>query len=657
MIFEPPASSALGSGKDELMLQLKTFLTGVGTSSRPQQKPQLCSTALYLLTHLQAARDAVLEYFGHVLDGMVARYNPQARGEAEERQNYNDEEEMILDELSRTLTDLVTTSPSPWASVVSTWCLDCLGKMSSKWSNKICGKVNTIHEKLSAWLSCSVGRVLLDLSADCLAKLMDSKVNTGGVTSGSSIMSDTDSCIAALLETSVKHAPHFDWVLGHIGSCFPQTMTQRVLSVGLRDFIACSRERPPSSGSGEAVLNRSPRLTSVVNILSHLTSTHLTDVQTALQSLLVSSVVTSPSPREASVATIPFMMALAGVSSGVRRALTTGLSRLLVPLLESLPGLYPHWVPAYFTQSSALASVTQLLLVTDRGGPELLLLLLRTGAGKGEVATAARLILNTVLAELFTQVHSGPRHRPEDVPLLTGMAGVLPSVQGLMLAESSVTVEAAATLTYLFCVHKGRRVSVGVVSHLLCHATSDAHVDTCLRMVDQLQQLHTCVVKEAVTMGIRDINCDKKMLVNNLVRLCGGERDNNPDSWREAVIACQPQLGECLTTPELTGLVLQLFLIVPPDTKMRLRSLYRLSEALVSVILATVTSEAGCEDKLSRVSGCEAVLHQLARIRCGLQVSLRFLVDASLNTGFCGYIGGKLDVEDASVRQKQVGRG
>ena len=48
---------------------------------------------------------------------------------------------------------------------------------------------------------------------------------------------------------------------------------------------------------------------------------------------------------------------------------------------------------------------------------------------------------------------------------------------------------------------------------------------------------------------------------------------------------------------------------------MRLRSLYRLSEAVVSVILATVSSEARCEDKVSR---------------------------------------GKLVTEDTSVRQKQV---
>ena len=49
------------------------------------------------------------------------------------------------------------------------------------------------------------------------------------------------------------------------------------------------------------------------------------------------------------------------------------------------------------------------------------------------------------------------------------------------------------------------------------------------------------MVKEAAREGIMDINCDKKLLVNN---------------W---------------TVP-----VLQQFLIVPSDTKMRLRSLYRL---------------------------------------------------------------------------------
>ena len=86
---------------------------------------------------------------------------------------------------------------------------------------------------------------------------------------------------------------------------------------------------------------------------------------------------------------------------------------------------------------------------------------------------AASIILNTILAELFTQIHSGPQHWPE-----------VPSIQEMILRESQVTVEAAAILTYLYCVHKGWRVSAGVISFLLCLATSEAHLDTCLKMVD-----------------------------------------------------------------------------------------------------------------------------------------------------------------------------
>lgn len=37
-------------------------------------------------------------------------------------------------------------------------------------------------------------------------------------------------------DTSVAHSPHFDWVVAHVGSCFPHTVITRVLSCGLKDF-------------------------------------------------------------------------------------------------------------------------------------------------------------------------------------------------------------------------------------------------------------------------------------------------------------------------------------------------------------------------------------------------------------------------------------
>ena len=199
--------------RDELLRQQKMFLAGAGSLGRSGVSGQLCETALYLLQHLPAAREAVLEWHGQVLDGVLARYSLEAGSSYEE--------EEMMSGMSRTFTRLVSTSPSPWAPIISSWALDCLGKLSSKWSSQVCGKSNSLHEKLSCWLKCPVARVLLDLSADCLSKLMDCSVENKELIG--STMSDTESCVAALLETSVRHTPHFDWVVAHIGSCFPHT--------------------------------------------------------------------------------------------------------------------------------------------------------------------------------------------------------------------------------------------------------------------------------------------------------------------------------------------------------------------------------------------------------------------------------------------------
>ena len=52
-------------------------------------------------------------------------------------------------------------------------------------------------------------------------------------------------CIKPLLETSATYTPHFDWVVAHIGSCFPGTIIERVLAVGLREFCA---QKPTDAG-------------------------------------------------------------------------------------------------------------------------------------------------------------------------------------------------------------------------------------------------------------------------------------------------------------------------------------------------------------------------------------------------------------------------
>lgn len=77
-------------------------------------------------------------------------------------------------------------------------------------------------------------------------------------------------------DTSVKHSPNFDWVVAHVGSCFPNTVITRVLSCGLKDFC---QNKSYVQGC------ESPKLKSVVGILGHLANSHSEDIQKALLDL------------------------------------------------------------------------------------------------------------------------------------------------------------------------------------------------------------------------------------------------------------------------------------------------------------------------------------------------------------------------------------
>lgn len=79
----------------------------------------------------------------------------------------------------------------------------------------------------------------------------------------------------------MKHSPNFDWVVAHVGSCFPNTVITRVLSVGLKDFT--------QNRSFDQVRS-SPKLKSVVGILGHLAGSHAKDIRQAIIGLFIVSI-------------------------------------------------------------------------------------------------------------------------------------------------------------------------------------------------------------------------------------------------------------------------------------------------------------------------------------------------------------------------------
>lgn len=127
---------------------------------------------------------------------------------------------------------------------------------------------------------------------------------------------DTESCVKNLLNTSLVHGPHFDWVVTHVGSCFPNTVVTRVLSCGLKDFCAMGYEHEVNN----------PKLNSVIGILGHLAANHSHDIRSALLDLfkwsLNEDVNDDRETRSQKFATVPFLINLAMLSSTLLKVIT-----------------------------------------------------------------------------------------------------------------------------------------------------------------------------------------------------------------------------------------------------------------------------------------------------------------------------------------------
>lgn len=123
-------------------------------------------------------------------------------------------------------------------------------------------------------------------------------------------------CVDALLVASVKYSPHFDWVVAHIGSCFPKTIVNRVLMCGLKDFCHGDQQQ---AGSTATTDEKIPKMTSVVGILGHLAGHHGRNIRDALLSLFQRSL--EPNPDDMSRSTVPFLLHLASLSPLLLRAI------------------------------------------------------------------------------------------------------------------------------------------------------------------------------------------------------------------------------------------------------------------------------------------------------------------------------------------------
>lgn len=325
----------------ELSQEIKSFISGVDAiQGRKLSVREHARCAVRLLRSVPACRGAVLEHLRGVYDEHVSAFLHNLETEGSGSSGVNSNLEDIIQEVHGVLSEFIRLNPRAWAPLVSTWAVDLLGQLSTKHAGRrVAPHSSSLNELLQLWMSCAATRSLMEAYSQCLAAML---------------AWCPDACVDALLDTSVQHSPHFDWVVAHIGSAFPGTIISRVLACGLKDFC--------SHGAKELVIgvdkgNRVPKIGSVVGILGHLASHHSDSIRKELLRMFQESLSPSSplSPTTSSTswesspqlrrAAVPFLLQLAAMSPNLFGAVSAELVELLRPpvliqlqaLLQGLP--------------------------------------------------------------------------------------------------------------------------------------------------------------------------------------------------------------------------------------------------------------------------------------------------------------------------------
>ena len=324
------------------------------------------------------------------------------------------------------------------------------------------------------WLACPATRMLIDLTTQSLEDLSQS---------------ETGACINALLETSVEHSPHFDWVVAHIGGCFPHTVVTRILACGLQDFILYGTE------SG----NVSPKLHSVVGILAHLSFSHATNIQKAVLDLFLTSCVDM---TEQHTAVVPYLVQLSSLSQDLLDIIVEQGVKAINP--ETIPCFTQQaaiWTTKYFSGREALVNlVVQQVVRCRQGGLAIVNVLLQYGASHLPAfpRDVASEFLEILLNEAAQVVQNSGRIMPTDVSFLQNLQPHVSNLCQLLLTHDTWQQGAVLRLLTLMALLQGPAVSNHVVTLLLQKKDPLKIVPLIRCYLKSVQGLHSQVVDTAV---------------------------------------------------------------------------------------------------------------------------------------------------------------
>lgn len=472
--FSTPASpTPYADDGEELMLVLRDFLSASLNfqkspgNLRPddalamQSLERNADSALRLLKNLPVAKEAVFEFFALVIDILSSQ----------ERKNLEVPRPLAssIEKLHKTLSELIKSprlGPN-WSPIIVHWTLDVLGDLSSKQGKS---SRSNINEDLGLWMASVSGSNIADLAAECMTRLNENQ---------------TEDCISHLLDLSVRHGSNFDWVVAHIGGCYPEIVITRVLSVGLKSQKEMAK------------------VNSVVGILSHVGATHKSEVKACVQKLLSAS----EDPL-----VIPYLLNLSSLSSLMASTVMSVASEVVkYELAEKISTLMPTWEKGGLIEADGLVKLTVNLLMKHGTFGLIRHLLDFSGCDVNDkdVMYGSRYILDQLLVELHGLVH-----KKEENNLLKECSLHWPFLMdNYLFGEDSYQKKAASMLLNCIFLHEGRTLTAMALQKGL-YTRSDEELSSVLLLIKDVEMWMPEVVSLAIKLCFRAKDKKGQFLVN-----------------------------------------------------------------------------------------------------------------------------------------------
>lgn len=551
----------------------------------------------------------------------------------------------LIIQIDNLLGELVETCPVIWGPLVARWAVNQLGRWSLEWEGVIVGRDATLEERVAGWLDCQPAQVLANLTVSCVAH-------------------DADNTVAALLVASIHNGPALNWLVAHVGCSFPATIINRILSLGLRNYVA-------STSSSQA-----NQLTSIDTILSHLAERHFPEIQRELHSFLLTTF--TDNPDNCTKGVVPYLLQLANTnwSRSILRALTASLPQVLHSdrSMASITSRLSWWIPQYFPSSEAFIDLLIHLLL-DTGKPaacELIYLLLRGSLAppsQGQSGTNFVLqLFHSLIGELndivYTRANVSFSSRvpllkalgdggEEDAEADGGVMALSELIHWCLKTENEVAIRRIGQILMFTIMEQGPDTSCSILQDIL-HSDCPVSKDS----IFLLYMIQAAIVKHqsfysspsrTLTAAIAQ-NLQQSVKISDILNtvkkvesLLTGSRENNSfitEALNCALLASIPCLARLVNVPQLSFCVLELISHLPLEKPLSLTHLMCLGHAVVFFFFTSLKST-DMRKKLKSSNLCSKILMQLSHSSLAHSLLVRLLFEAALRPEWSYLFGAK----------------